>query len=238
MDGFTQAQETTMGQLTNEAPKSTRFTSKSEAVLEGKGLNFSHCTVGTETTSFSEDGDENDAMDEPFSTGVFRIDDLLSCADENDSLSVAAPQTGSLGDADTTEMFADQGLPREIVVLDEDALDTDYGTDDIHQRLRIAQALAKSYKAQIQSTEDMTDHLHEHLKQAQNYAEDVLADRDDLLREIATLQNDEQRRMDQYMFLKAAVACSVCYYLCGGSPVVLSFSAGIYLVFDAVNTLL
>ena len=169
---------------------SSPITRKSKAVLEGQSVNYSYCTVGTETTSFSEDGDEQeqDACDEPFSTGVFRFDDLMSDADENDSLSVAAIPTNSLAGA-VSEHSIHDFFPREIVVLDDDALEADDPSQDIDERLRVARALAMSYKAQLQSTEEITDYLHEHLKQAQNYAEDVLADRNDLLHEIEELQD-------------------------------------------------
>lgn len=208
---------------------------KSEVVSAGNGVNFSYCTVGTEATSFSEDGDEHDAPYEPFSSGVFRIDDLFSVEDEQDSLSMAVMRT-SVVDGDNSVDFVAEGLPREIVVVGEDVLDVEEDID-VHQRLRIAETLAQTYKAKVQSTETMADNLTEYLRQAQVYAEDVLADRDELLREIESMQDEEQSRLDQLMLLKVIMASSLCYYVCGGSPMILTVSVGLFLAVDALNTL-
>jgi hypothetical protein len=213
--------------------KSHQVLEKSEAALMGNGVNFSYCTVGTETTSFSEDGDEHD---EPFSTGAFRIDDLLNIVDGEDSLSEAAIRTSFI-DCDASLEFLAEGLPREIIVLDEGVLEAE-GVTDVHQRLRIAETLVMTYKAKMQSTENMADNLHEYLRQAQTYAEDVLADRDELLREIENMHEEEQSRMDQLMFLKVIMASSLCYYICGGSPMILTYSVGLYLVADTLNSIL
>ena len=214
-----------------------------------KGVNYSHCTVGTETTSFSDDGEEPDVLlDEPFSTGAFRIDDLFNSlvgdddddqeeeADEPDSVSMAAIRT-SLMDGDNSLEFLVDGLPREIIVLGEEALETEEEVTDVHQRLRIAETLVSTYRDKMNSTEAMTDNLQEYLAQAQTYAEDVLADRDELLREIETLHQEEQSRMDKLMFLKVIMASSLCYYLCGGSPVILTYSVGFFLMADTLSTL-
>jgi len=211
---------------------SRRVSEKSERfLLGGKAMSFSHSTVGTETTSFSEDGDENDMVYEPFSTGVFRIDDLYS---EEDSTSNAAIRT-SLIDGENSLEFIAEGLPREIIILDDDALES-ADDADIHQRLKIAETLVRTYRAKMQSTENLTDSLHDYLRHAQTYAEDVLADREELLREIEHMQEEEQARMDRLMLFKLIMACSLCYYACGGSPAFLIYSVGLYLVADTLNS--
>ena len=219
-------------------------------------MNVSHCcTVGTETTSFSDegDGDEYEGVEPLFSTGAFRIDDLLRLVgddndednDERDSIagSMAVIRTSSslLDGDDHSFDFMAEGLPREIIVLeegDDNAMETREGNvTDVSQRLRIAETLVRTYRDKMRSTEDMTDNLHEFLIKAQTYAEDVLADRDELLREIETMHEEEQLRMDKLLLLKVIMASSLCYYVCGGSPAILTYSVGFFLLVDTLSTL-
>ena len=219
-----------------------------------KGVNVSHCcTVGTETTSFSDDGEESEGVEPQqdellFSTGAFRIDDLLHLVgdddedDERDSVSMAAIRTSLIDGDDHSFDFIADGLPREIIVLEDEEEDTAMETregnvTDVSQRLRIAETLVRTYRDKMRSTEDMTDNLHEFLIKAQTYAEDVLADRDELLREIETMHEEEQLRMDKLLLLKVLMASSLCYYVCGGSPALLTYSVGFFLLVDTLSTL-
>jgi len=194
--------------------------------------NCSYLTDDTEATSFSEDGDEHEVSLQYY--GACRIDDFVF-GDEKDSMFVASMQS-SLNDLD--EGIRSEGLPQEIMVIEEDKGSICDEEIDVHDRLKIAETLAQTYKAKIHSTEELTDCLHDYLKQAQAFAEDVLADRNELLQQVQDMQEEEQIRMDQSVPLKVILASSLFYYACGGSPIFLACSVGLSLLFDAVNAFL
>jgi hypothetical protein len=194
--------------------------------------NSSYLTEETEAISFSEEGDEVLGP----CTGAIVIDDFLY-DDEKDSVSVATLRTSLLDGMDEQVTLFSDGIPKEIVVLNEDALSRNDQDCDVHQRLLIAETLAQSYKAKMLSTEDLIDNLHEFLRQAQTYAEDVLADRNELLQQIQEMQEEEQTNLDQRMLLKVIMASSLCYYMCGGSPIFLTSSVILNLLADTVNAL-
>eukprot|EP00429_Kryptoperidinium_foliaceum_P010630 CAMPEP_0176002516 /NCGR_PEP_ID=MMETSP0120_2-20121206/686_1 /TAXON_ID=160619 /ORGANISM="Kryptoperidinium foliaceum, Strain CCMP 1326" /LENGTH=221 /DNA_ID=CAMNT_0017335105 /DNA_START=133 /DNA_END=798 /DNA_ORIENTATION=- len=199
-------------------------------------LSDSYATADTDTTSVSEFSDEYEPVSvPPFSTGAFRLDDFMEedCNDD-DTLSVITRQTSLI---EYEEESAGSLPPQEIVILNEDALEQNETVGDIQQRLKIAETLARSYKEKAESTEELTDALQEHLRQAQDYAESALADRDELLRHVEAMHEEERNRLNQSLMIKVAMASSLFYYLCGGSSAFLVGSVGLNLLSDAWNTL-
>lgn len=198
--------------------------------------NRSFLTAETYTASFSEEGDEKDHSGPCI--GAIRIDDfLLVSDDEKDSISVVTSRTSLLDCTNDNDVVMPDGIPREIFVLDEDAFSREQEVTDIHQRLLLAETLAQSYKAKMQSTEELTDNLHEYLKQAQTIAEDLLADRNNLLQQVHEMEKEERTHLDQYMLMKVIMASSLCYYMLGGSPIFLTCSVGLNLIADTVNAI-
>ena len=193
--------------------------------------NSSYFTEETDMVSLSEAEGEHD--DGQHCTGAIRICDFL-CDDETDSLSFTTFRSSLEGDMED-EVSLPGGIPREIAVLSQDAPMGRDQVTDVHQRLLIAETLAQTFKAKMQSADDLTDNLHAYLRQAQTYAEDVLADRDELLQQIQEMQENDQAFLDQYMLLKFIMASSLCYYICGGSPILLTCSVFLNLLVDTLN---
>ena len=190
--------------------------------LSSKHVNADWSIDDTVTTSFSEDFDENDdcGMNSSSSLGVGGF----SCHSIKNTL---------WGDDDDDYL---EGLPRDVLVVDEDAMCMDE-SKDVYQRLQIAETLAQSLKAKMKSTEQMTDCLHDYLRQAQTYAEDVLADRNELLKEVEAMHEEVQKQMDQQVLLKVLMGSSLCYYMCGGTPFFLTCSVGLSLLVDFMNVI-
>lgn len=193
-----------------------------------KDLNESSYYDETVTTSFSDDVDEFGESQDDFSgslrvdTFPFRQEPILP------SHANATPSLDALEEIDLVE-----GIPRDVYVIYEGDHSVDEGSD-IHQRLQIAETLVMSFKAKMKSTEALTDTLYEYLRQAQIYADDVLADRNKLLKEMEMMQEEVQSQLDQRILLKVIMALSLFYFLCGGSHFLLTCSVCLNLLVDVL----
>jgi hypothetical protein len=127
-----------------------------------------------------------------------------------------------------------EGMPSEIFVIDEDVT-TNCEDIDVHHRLRIAESLAESYRAKMQSCENLTDTLHLYLRKTQQCAEDILADRNALLNTIQEMEQENNTRKDQNSLLKVIMCFSLFFYMCGGSEMFLVFAVGLYLLSEFIT---
>lgn len=203
--------------------------------IKGRGSDVllkTNLSLFTETTETTTSFSEHDDVDDP---RVHRLDPFMGESDDDDepdSMSIPSVRT-SLDDLD--ENLPD-GLPGEILVIDEEGTGGEQAAD-IQHRLMIAESLAQTYKAKMKSTEELADSLHEYLAKAQQYAEDVLADRNELLGTIHEMEREEATKSDQTTLMKVVMGFSLLCCMCGGSYSFLMCSVGLFLVSDVVNNL-
>lgn len=208
--------------------------------IRGRGnevLLKTNLSLFTETTETTTSFSEQDDMDRR----LYRIDPSLEDSedeDEPDSMSIPSARS-SLNELDDNLYMDDNlpdGVPGEILVIDEEVASNDQIVD-VNHRLMIAESLAQTYKAKMKSTEELADSLHEYLGKAQQYAEDVLADRNELLSAIHEMETEEKKMNDQSSLMKLVMGFSLLCCLCGGSYSFLMCSVGLFLISDVVNSL-
>ena len=96
----------------------------------------------------------------------------------------------------------------------------------------------KSYKDKLQASNSENDALHDILKQTQEYAEELLSERKELMQVIEELEGESEERNDQELLLKVIVLFSLGVYAFGGSPEFLAAAVVLQLFVTLVNLVL
>lgn len=152
---------------------------------------------------------------------------------------------------DNNEIYDDLPIriPSEVVVITDD----DFGDGDDHgalsplqgaalnkteQKLHMYENLLASYREKIKSSEDLTDTLHEYLRQTQGYAEDLLSQRQELVESIEEMEREDNQRSDLETLCLAVTFCSLVVYLSGGSHEFLVAAVMLHVVVSVINMLL
>lgn len=101
--------------------------------------------------------------------------------------------------------------------------------------MELLQRVIHSYKERFQSTSQENDTLHDLLRQAQAYAEDLLHQREELVQIMEKMEEDMSQHDDQQLLLKVIMLSSLLVYLCGGSPIFLVAAVGLQLLVTLIN---
>jgi hypothetical protein len=192
--------------------------------------NLSQLTHVTEATSHSDQEDvEVTKLPHTYDFVYF----LNTCdKEERDSYPTASIHSKSL--LSEPEDRLPEGMPNEIVVIsDSDVSDASSSEIvDIRNRLKFAETLVASYKAKMESTENLADTLSRYLRKTQDSAE-----RSQLLNTIQDMEKQEKRSNDVNSLLKMMMCLSLFSYFCGRSELFLVASVGAYLMVDVMNAI-
>ena len=122
------------------------------------------------------------------------------------------------------------GIPTEVILLHENA-------DETHRDMHKTTML-KFYRDKLHAANSENEALSEFLKQTQEYAEELLSERKELVQVIEELENESSERNDQELLLKVIVLFSLGVYACGGSPEFLAAAVVLQLFVTLVNLVL
>jgi hypothetical protein len=168
--------------------------------------------------------------------------------DENDDILSRIPTTPQLGEENDTivesgshRLFPD-GIPTEVTVFHHAAASflnssTESGETDL-RKFQMYETLLASYKDKLEWSERLNNSSYEYLRETQRYAEDLLAQREELVAVIEQIENDENRRNDQELLLKGITCSSLLFYLAGGSHHYLIAAVVLQLFVAVVNLVL
>ena len=128
-------------------------------------------------------------------------------------------------------------VPSEIFVINQLQNCEDYGVGclDMAHRLEAADVLVRSYKAKVESTENLVDSLHLYLRRTQSYAERLLQERSNLISVIQEMERMEESKREQGFVLKMLLCCSLFFYFCGGSEYCLIAVVALNLMYEFVS---
>jgi hypothetical protein len=172
------------------------------------------------------------------------ISSLLSLASDDDN--------DDEEEQDGSDMALPDGIPTEVLILtdptetsargslmwnqvnnDDDCANNYKGTTDAQAELY--HMFLQSYKQRLQSTSQENEALHELLRQARQYAEDLLNQREELVQVIEEMEDDASHRNDQQLFLKVIMLFSLLLFLSGGSSGFLVAAVGLQLLATFIN---
>ena len=154
--------------------------------------------------------------------------------------------TGSTAMSDEyggSNALTSQTIPLEVVVItdDEDHIPSIRGhivKEDVERRLQKFETLITSYRSKLDSSEHLNNSLHKYLRQTQNYAENLLSERQELLDIINEMEKEEIKKVDQDLLLKFMMCSSLFLYMFGGSHQFLVATVVLQLVVTFVNILI
>jgi hypothetical protein len=192
--------------------------------------NRSNRTEVTDASSFSEE--DLIPRDPHVGESSEECLDLIE-EDERDSFSWSSTESSLYGSEESE--WLPEGMPSEIVVFEDSVTESDEMLDT-HKRLKVAESLVESYKAKMQSTENLTESLNRYLRKTQDVAEDLLAERNGLLGAIKEMEQEEASSNEQGSLLKMIICFSLFVYMCGGSEFYLVASVGFFLFADLIST--
>jgi hypothetical protein len=163
---------------------------------------------------------------------------------------LAAAMHEEKGDSDCEQHSRRHSLSRipSSIILLEDNLWKE-GADDVttcpsmEERLQCAEALMKSYRATTQSNEHLLDSLYQTLAETREQAQNLLADRNELVEAIDLLHKEQEdadhvtndRRAEPKYFVRMAMTISLMLYLSGiASEYALVATVVVYLLEDVL----
>ena len=163
-----------------------------------------------------------------------------SISEEDDSMEVSL---GLSSEDETLPLYLPDGIPSEVMILHDsdetaDRDDSPVSSKPDMQQLEMHTTMLKSYRDKLQASNSENDALQDLLKQTQEYAEELLNERKELLQVIEELENECNERNDQELLLKVIVLFSLGVYACGGSAEFLAAAVVLQLFVTLVNLVL
>eukprot|EP00539_Tryblionella_compressa_P018760 CAMPEP_0178864702 /NCGR_PEP_ID=MMETSP0747-20121128/4029_1 /TAXON_ID=913974 /ORGANISM="Nitzschia punctata, Strain CCMP561" /LENGTH=261 /DNA_ID=CAMNT_0020531463 /DNA_START=60 /DNA_END=845 /DNA_ORIENTATION=- len=173
------------------------------------------------STNYSHDSFENDRNPQRFVKNQL-TPSSLSGRLESDVFSVSLPE----------------GIPSEIVVYN-DGFDEismkDFAMSKADTRLDMYERLLGSYRQRLQTAERLCQETNRSLLQTQRYAQELLKQRNSLLRAVETMEKAENQYDEHELLLRAIMLFSLVIYLISGSHQFLAVAVGLQLFVTMVN---